>query len=148
MPAMPEMGPAHNEVEADFTDCRLTGDFLNAQAQDHEMLLTFKNCQLTGGISTGSVAHTQGEPREDAWWLIGTVEGTFEPVEQDKGTKVTLDKTSEWTVTKTGYLSGLTLEEGARLSAPENRTLTLYVDGKETPIAPGTYTGKLVLSVD
>ena len=145
---MPEMGPAHNEVEADFTRCVLEGDFLNAQAQDHEMFLTFKSCQLTGGISTGTVAHTQGEPREDAWWLIGTVEGTFAPVEEDKGTTVTLDKDSRWTVTKTGYLSGLTLEEGAVLTAPENRTLTLFVDGRETAIAPGTYTGKLKLAVD
>jgi hypothetical protein len=144
---MPESGPAHNEVEANISNCTLTGDFVNAQAGDHEMVLTFKNTTLTGAITTGTVTHAEGEPSEDKWWLIGTVESTYEPVEKDLGTTASFDAASKWTVDKTSYLSGLTLAEGAVVTAPAGKTLTMTVDGKETAIVPGTYAGKIVLTV-
>ncbi len=147
MPAMPEMGPAHNEVEASFTGCTLNGDFLNAQAEEHEMVLTFKNCTLTGAISTGTVSHTQGEPSEDKWWLIGTVDGVNAPVAGDKGTTASFDADSKWTVDKTCWLSGLTIADGAQIAAPAGKTLTMTVDGRETPVAPGAYAGTIVLTV-
>lgn len=143
---MPDMGPAHDEVEANFTGCTLHGDFINAQAADHEMVLTFKGCTLTGAISTGTAVHAQGEPQEDKWWLIGTVESTLEPTE-DKGTTASFDGASKWIVDKTCYLSGLTLAAGAEVSAPAGKTVTMTVDGKETAIAPGSYTGTIVMTV-
>ncbi len=119
MPAMPDMGPAHNEVEGNFSNCTLNGDFLNAQADEREMVLTFQNCTLTGAITTGTVAHAQGEPSEDKWLLIGTVESAYAPVEKDLGTKASSDASSKWIVDKTCYLSGLTIAEGAVITAPE-----------------------------
>lgn len=144
---MPDMGPAHNEVEGNFSNCTLQGDFLNAQADEHEMVLSFQNCTLTGAITSGTVAHTQGEPSEAQWWLIGTVENTYAPVEKDLGTKASFDATSKWIVDKTCYLSGLTIAEGAVVAAPDGKTLTMTVDGKETAVVPGTYTGKIVMTV-
>ena len=144
---MPEMGPAHNEVEANFSNCTLNGDFLNAQADEHEMVLSFKNCTVTGAITTGTTAHAQGEPSEDKWWLIGTVESTYGPVAEDKGTTASFDAASKWIVSGDSWLSGLTIAEGATVAAPEGKTLTMTVDGKETPVAPGSYTGKIVLTV-
>ena len=147
MPAMPDMGPAHDEVEVHLTDCTLNGDFINAQAEDHEMLLDFKGCTLTGAISTGKAVHTEGEPEESKWWRIGLVDDTLEPVEKDKGTKASFDAASQWTVNKTCYLGGLTIAEGAKIQAVEGKNLTMTVNGKETAIVPGTYTGKIVLTV-
>jgi hypothetical protein len=144
---MPESGPAHNAVEGNFSNCTLAGDFLNAQADSHEMELSFKNCTLTGAITTGSVAHTEGEPSADQWWLIGTVSSTYAPVAEDKGTTATFDSTSKWVVDKNCYLSGLTLAPGAQVEAPAGKVLTMTVDGVETPVAAGTYTGKIVLTV-
>jgi hypothetical protein len=44
-------------------------------------------------------------------------------------------------------LSGaLTIKSGATVKAPDGYLLTLTVDGIETPIQPGTYTGKIVLT--
>jgi hypothetical protein len=125
----------------------MTGDFVNAQAADHEMVLTFKSCDLTGAISTGTVAHAQGEPSAEQWWLIGTVESSLTPVAEDKGTTASFDAASKWTVTKDCYLSGLTLAEGASIAAPAGKTLTMTVDGVVTPIAAGSYAGKIVLTV-
>ncbi len=147
MPAMPDMGPGHNEVEAHFSNCTLNGDFLNAQAGDHEMVLTFKNCTVTGAITTGTTAHDQGEPSADQWWLIGTVSSTYGPVEKDLGTSASFDAASKWVVTENCWLSGLTIAEGAEVSAPAGKTLTMTVDGVETAIVPGAYTGKIVLTV-
>lgn len=144
---MPDMGPAHNEVEANFTGCALNGDFLNAQADAHEMVLTFKGCTVTGAITTGTVTHHEGEPSEDKWWLIGTVKGTYGPVAEDKGTTASFDGASKWTVTETCWLSGLTIAEGAVVEAPAGKKLTMTVDGKETAIVPGKYAGKIVMTV-
>ena len=147
MPALPDMGPAHNEVEANFSNCTITGDFLNAQAEDHEMVLSFKNCTVTGAITTGTTTHAKGEPSAEQWWLIGDVASTYAPVAEDKGTTASFDADSRWIVDKTCYLSGLTLAEGAKVEAPAGKTLTMTVDGADTAISAGTYTGKIVLTV-
>lgn len=40
-----------------------------------------------------------------------------------------------------------TIPEGATLIAPEGRTLTMTVDGRQVPLRPGTYRGQVVLTV-
>lgn len=40
-----------------------------------------------------------------------------------------------------------TIAEGATIIAPEGKTVTMTVDGVETPMAPGTYRGTVVLTV-
>ena len=147
MPALPDMGPAHNEVEANFSNCTIIGDFLNAQAEDHEMVLNFQNCTVTGAITTGTTTHAKGEPSAEQWWLIGDVESTYAPVAKNKGTTASFDADSRWIVDKTCYLSGLTLAEGAKVDAPAGKTLTMTVDGADTTISAGTFTGKIVLTV-
>ena len=57
-----------------------------------------------------------------------------------------VDAGAAWTVTKTTTLAKLTVAEGATVTAPEGRSLTMTVDSVETPIAAGTYTGKVVLT--
>jgi hypothetical protein len=66
---------------------------------------------------------------------------------------------STWTVTETTKLTGLTIENGATIKAPEGYSVTLTVDGVETgqvlekwagkdyKFAPGTYKGDIVLTV-
>lgn len=47
----------------------------------------------------------------------------------------------------TEELSSLTIAPGAEISAPAGKNVTLTVDGKETAILPGSYTGKIVMTV-
>ena len=68
-----------------------------------------------------------------------------EPV--NNGLIVSFDKDSVWTVAGTSYLTSLTVAEGAVVKAPDGKTLTMTVDGVKTKIAPGTYTGKIVITV-
>lgn len=51
-----------------------------------------------------------------------------------------------WTVDRVTPLGELVIASGAHLQAAEGKSLTMTVGGVETPIAPGTYRGKIVLS--
>jgi len=51
-----------------------------------------------------------------------------------------------WEVAEITSLTKLTISEGAEVKAPEGKNLTLTIDGVESPIAPGTYKGDIVLT--
>ena len=51
-----------------------------------------------------------------------------------------------WQVASTTHLSDLSIAVGARLIAPSGENLTLTVNGVQTPLAPGTYRGNVVLT--
>ena len=63
------------------------------------------------------------------------------------GVKATVDATSTWVVSKTSYLTGLTIEAGASVVPPAGNKLRMTVNGKFQPILPGTYTGSIIISV-
>jgi hypothetical protein len=54
---------------------------------------------------------------------------------------------AKWVVDKTTELSSLTVPEDATIAASKGHSLTLTVDGVDTAIKPGTYHGKIVLTV-
>lgn len=54
---------------------------------------------------------------------------------------------STWMVDTTTSLTDLTIPEGAHIVAAPGHSLTMTVNGVETPIAPGSYGGGVVLSV-
>jgi len=60
----------------------------------------------------------------------------------------TIKSGSTWTVTETTSLSKLIVAKDAVIKAPEGKSLTMTVDGVETSIAPGSYKGKIVLTVN
>ena len=61
-------------------------------------------------------------------------------------TKKTLDAGSTWEVVETTSLKNLTIKEGAVIKAPEGYSITMTIDGIETPIEPGIYTGNIMLT--
>jgi hypothetical protein len=50
-------------------------------------------------------------------------------------------------VPATCYLTGLTIEKGAELSAPAGYKVSLTVDGVRKLLRPGTYAGAIALTV-
>jgi hypothetical protein len=54
---------------------------------------------------------------------------------------------STWEVAKTTDLSDLTIADGAAIKAPEGYSVTMTVNSIGTAINPGTYKGKIVLTV-
>lgn len=58
-----------------------------------------------------------------------------------------VDAGSTWEVAETTTLSELSIADGATVTAPEGYNVTLTVDSVGMPIEPGTYKGKIVLTV-
>ena len=110
--------------------------------------LNFTNTRVEGVISSATQAYREGltEITEKNRIELSNVTQTPAPT-VNNGVIVTLDGSSVWTVTDTSYITALTVPAGAKLIAPAGKTLTMTVDGVETAIGPGSYAGKIVLTV-
>ena len=58
-----------------------------------------------------------------------------------------LDASSRWVVTRSSWLSALTLAPGAVVSAPDGSALGFFVDGEPSTLGPGSYHGQLELRI-
>ena len=63
------------------------------------------------------------------------------------GSKKSVDAGSTWEVAETTGLSQLTIADGAAIKAPEGYSVTMTIDGIETPVVAGSYKGDIVLTV-
>ncbi len=142
-------------LEASFANMDLTGDFYNSSesfttadrvgvdSSASNMFLTFDNTTVKGVISSAMAEHVDPVTGEiiqtiDTWEEVGNITNTVRPV-INNGVNVTLTGGSVWTVTGTSYLSCLVVESGSQVIG------SMTVDGVETPIQPGTYTGSITL---
>jgi hypothetical protein len=166
---------AMNDALATFSNIDLTGDFYNAMRGDvagpfgppspRNMALTFVNADITGVISAATAAHTLpnieypigvdevtglpyiNEGHEEDYKYLGVVTNTPGPA-VNNGVIVSLDADSSWTLTGTCHLTSLTLEAGSVVAGQGGSQVTMTVDGVETAIAPGAYSGAIVLAVE
>lgn len=145
MPGSVTAGP--RAINASFSNVTLQGDIIHAMTSLGSMTVAFENATITGGIST-STATPQGKPTAQALQLVGKMNHTFGPVMGNNGLEVTLGRNARWVVSKTSYLTGLTLADDDSVTAPKGRKVTLMVDGKDTPVRAGTFKGAVVLKVD
>lgn len=147
---------AGTDVNATFRNMTLNGDIINGNTPSSHMVVTLENVILTGAITTAATEYPTGPDGEeltmedyDYYYLMGEVTHIYGPMPEDpKGVSVSLDAASTWIVNKNAYLTGLTLAEGAAVSAPEGFVVTMTVDGVVTPIQPGAYEGKIGLLVE
>jgi hypothetical protein len=85
------------------------------------------------------------EGHEEDYKYLGVVTNTPGPA-VNNGVIVSLDADSSWTLTGTCYLTSLSLEEGSVVAGQGGGQVIMTVDGVETTIAPGTYSGAIVLA--
>jgi hypothetical protein len=145
----------NHDVDATFRNVTLQGDFVNSWTAQSGMNLTFENSTVTGAITTATAVHATGPKGEklvmqeapDLYYLIGEQAETSALTDGPNGANVSLNAGSKWVVNKTSYLTGLTVAEGATITAPQGYSLTMTVGGVGTAIRPGTYHGEIVLSV-
>ena len=104
------------------------------------MALTFDNAAVTGIISASKALHRVEKVFKDNCEELGEVINTVQPV-VNNGVIVTLKNGATWTVAGTSYLSSLTIDDTSSVVG------TLLVDGKETALVPGIYTGALTLTI-
>jgi hypothetical protein len=142
-------------VTATFKNVTLNGDIITSMTALSDVVVNLEKTAITGAITTATAKHAVAPDGEaltmkdetNLYYLIGEVEHTYAETKDKYGMKVTLDPSSSWIVSKTSYLNGLTIAEGAKLTAPEGYNLTMTVDGSGKKVGAGSYKGKIVLKV-
>jgi hypothetical protein len=152
---------AQETVVVNVSDSTLEGDFLNTCADVMSVTTVMMGSEVTkerpsrslevnvtGSEITGAVS--LGEDSWDSNDLV-TVSGGVNDFQFASATELgfytdgehglELNLTdSTWNVTKTSYLTKLTIDEDSVVNG------TMTVNGEETPIAAGTYEGEIVVS--
>lgn len=127
-------------VTAWFKQGTYSGDIFHAYSEKNDAVIYISNADYTGRITTSVSSHPAGLPRsKEQYKLIGRVEHVPCPRDTDFGVKVHMEAGAVWNVTAVSYLNELTIEEGCTVRG------RLTVNGEPVMLAPGTYSGKLVL---
>ena len=101
--------------------------------------ITLKDATLTGCVSASVAKHRVPKVDKSCCEELGEVVNTPCPA-INNGVIVILEGKSTWNVTAPGYITALTIGDDATLRAGR-----LLVDGRETPIAPGSYRGAITI---
>ncbi|MBT0670457.1 hypothetical protein HT136_18990 [Novosphingobium profundi] len=145
-----EKGPRPSpNVSASFRGTRLAGDIWNARFAHGGMILDFEDATIAGRISTSRASPVSGvAPDAKTYREVGHVANVAVPAGGKPDALVLhLGKGSQWTVTGTSYLTELSLDPQAKISAAKGR-LVMRIDGKPKAITPGVYRGEIVLDLD
>jgi len=134
-------------ISASFSNVELNGDILNAMSTLAGMKISLDSGSITGAISTSTAVPAEGKPTARTFGLIGKMTHTLSPTAAAQGMELVLGSHAAWVVSRTSYLTGLTIAPDARVSAPIGRKVALTVDGKPVPLQAGKYAGALVLVV-
>jgi len=142
------------DVNATFSNMTLNGDIVNGFTASGSVYVTFKKATITGAITTAIVDHKLGPNGEELssqtpslYYLIGEVTNTYRSMPDPNGISVTLDADSKWVVSKTSYLTSLTIAKDGTVSAPSGYKVNMKIDGIKKDLKAGTYKGKIVLTV-
>jgi len=153
MPGGP--GGGSSAITATFKNMTLKGDIVNAMTGQGDIIVNFEKAAITGAISTATGVHDVGPNGEklvmkeetDLYYLIGKEKETLCETNDKYGVKVSLDSNSSWIIDKTSYLTGLTIADGASITAPAGYKVSMTVNGVEKPVKAGEYKGKIKIVV-
>ena len=162
---------ASGEPSEDFCDLSIAnssirGSIFNAATDDAVgLVVTLDNAEVEGAISSAWSYHVDpdGSAYDQTIFNCDSYTGTrdgangvydytlYLRVKADAAPTVNnpvslaLTNGSKWTVSGVSYLASLTIDDSSSILGTG---LTMTVNGVETEIAPGTYTGEIVLSAD
>jgi hypothetical protein len=148
-------GSGATAVTATFKNMTMNGDIVNSMTSESDVAVSFEKANITGAITTATAVHAVAKNGEklvmqdkpDLYYLVGEVIETYAPTNDKYGVKVSLDSVSTWVVSKSSYLTGLTIANGATVTAPKGFKVTMTVDGAAKEIKPGDYKGKISLTI-
>ncbi len=134
MNAVPD-GEQYPGITVTMTDMTAAGDIIHEDYQ-RDMNITLSAAALEGAVNGYDCAH---------WNEAAAAEGfTDYALDADyaasHGVYMTLTDGSSWTVTGESTLSGLTIGEGCIVTG------AMTVNGVETPLVPGVYTGAIIIT--
>ena len=134
MNAVPD-GVSYPGVRVSMTGMAAAGDVIHEDYQ-RDLYLTLTDASLTGAVRAYDCAH---------WNEAAAAEGFTDyaldaAYSTPHGVYLTLAQGASWTVTGESVLSGLTVGAGCTVSG------TMTVNGVSTPIVPGVYAGRIVVT--
>ncbi|MBP2656806.1 MAG: hypothetical protein H6Q73_4375 [Firmicutes bacterium] len=128
-------------------DCYNSTGWTSSSTTKQNMVVTLDNANITGVISSTEAHHRVATISASEYKELGEVTNTPRAA-INNGTIVVLNSGSKWTVTSTSYLTSLTVNPSATITAPKGQSVSMTVDGTVTLVVPGkTYTGAIVLTV-
>ena len=156
--------PSENYSDLNVSNSVVQGNIYNAATDDGVgLVVNLDNAEIDGAISSARTYHVDADGNAldstviDCDYYTGTRDGAngvydytmylrvqAEPVPAVNN-PVTLNMANgaKWMVTGDNYLASLTIDETSSILG---MGVTMTVNGVETEIAPGTYTGEIVLS--
>lgn len=111
------------------------------------MALTFTDTKITGTISAATAKHRVEKITKYNREEIGEVNLAAAPA-VNNGVSVILEGNSLWTVTGTSYLNRLEIGPNAAIKAPEGKTLSITMDGKNVEPKEAVYAGSIEVRVN
>ena len=143
---------AKKTVSASFRAMELKGDFYNTHWKSPQnLLVTLDGTALEGRITSGMQYHLGRKPGERIYPADLAELGRF-GVNAGKaaacGAIAKLTNGSKWAVTGPCFLSKLIVEDGCAVAAAQGRRLRVSVNGSETAIVPGVYSGDIRIDVE
>lgn len=124
---------------------------VEGQSGDRSSKLTvsFTDSAFAGSFADGSngLWSVSGLSYTDGTGSPSSLNGNYYGAAANWGSSASFDATSSWTLTHDSYLGHLSIAEGATIHAPDGYAVKMTVDGVETDVAAGDYTGEIVLSL-
>ena len=114
------------------------------------LTVTFDDSDFTGSFADGSSGlwNVDGLSYTDGTGSTSSLNGNYYGAQANWGSSATFTGDSTWTVTHDSYLGNLTIKDNAKIVAASGYKLTMTVNGTKTDIAAGTYSGKIVFTVE
>lgn len=111
------------------------------------LVLNLKNVRFEGIASADTAAYRDGltEINEATRYELSCVTQTPAPTVNNV-VIVTVDGDSSWIITSTSCITSLTLEPNGIVKAQTGKKIVMTMDGVETELKSGTYTGHIVLT--
>ncbi len=119
-------------------------DLMGAKNLDVKLV----NAQLAGVISAAKATYKEGLvtiTKENCEELSNITQTPAAPI--NNGVIVSVDSQSIWTVTGKCFLTKLSIEAGGLVKAEAGKSLRMLVDGVDTALVPGEYSGLIELEV-
>jgi hypothetical protein len=124
---------------------------VEGQSGDRSSKLTvsFADSDFEGSFADGSSGlwEVSGLSYTDGAGSTSSLNGNYYGASANWGISASFDAESSWTVTHNSYLGHLKLAEGATINAPDGYEVEMTVDGVQTDLAAGDYTGEIVLTL-
>jgi hypothetical protein len=134
-----------------LSNIALKGDFYNSVGWGKltdklNMVLNLNKSSITGVISASESHHPSPKISKENQTEFHSISDTVQPA-VNNGVIVNLTNGSTWTVTGTSYLTGLIIDDGSTVTAPEGSKVTITVNGVRKEIKAGKYSGKITLTI-